>query len=119
MLLLLLLILKIIKKDRQGTSLFTKVGDHSTRSSDSLLDLSISIQFRETAPGSQVLTAIDHDDRHLTLGAKSADKFLIFFILAVFGKTAETGRTTVERLGTFMEPFTESIVNEGLFENLG
>jgi len=116
--LFLLLVLKIIKKNRQCTGLFPKVGDHRTRSSHSLLDLSIIIQLCKTAPGSQILAAIDHDNRNLSLGAKGTDEFLIFFIFTIFGETAETGGATVKCLGAFVEAFAESIVDEGLLQNL-
>lgn len=53
-----------------------------------------------------------------TLGTESANKFLVLFVFAVLGETAETSRAAIESLGTFMKSLLETIVNERLLEDL-
>jgi hypothetical protein len=112
------LLLKVVKKDRKSPSLLTEVGDNGAGSPDGLLDLTIGIQLGQSAPGTEVLSRVNHDNTDLTLSAQGADELLVLFVLAVLGKAAKTGGAAVEGLGTFMETLAESVMNEGLLEDL-
>lgn len=112
------LLLKVVKKDRKSPGLLTEVGDDSTGSSDGLLNLTIGIQLGQSAPSTEVLSRVNHDNGDLTLSAQSTDELLVLFVLTVLGKAAKTGGAAVEGLGTFMETLAESVMNEGLFEDL-
>ena len=112
------LLLEVIQKNSQGAGLLTKVGDYGTASPDGLLYLTIGIKLGQSTPGTQVLTAVNHDDGNFTLGAESTDELLVFIILAVLSKTAETGGTAVEGLSALVESLAETVVNEGLLKNL-
>ena len=112
------MLLEVVKKNRQGPCLLTKVSDDSTTGPDSLLHLTIGIKLGQSTPCSQILAAVNHDDRDFTLGAESADELLVLLVLAVLGKTAKTGGAAVEGLGTFMEALAETIMDKCLFEDL-
>ena len=112
------LLLKVIKKDRQRPGLLSEVGDHSATRPDSLLDLAIRIELGQSTPGTQVLAAINHDDRDLALGAECADELLVLLVLAVLGEAAKAGGAAVEGLGAFVQALAETVVNESLFEDL-
>jgi len=112
------LLLKVIKKNGQSACLFTEVGNDSTTGPDSFLHLTISIKLGQSAPCTQILAAINHDDGDFTLSAESADELLVLLVFAVLSETAETGRAAVESLGAFVKSLTETVMNKGLFENL-
>ena len=96
------LLLKVVKENGKSPGFLTKIGNDGTAGPDCLLDLTIGIQLGQTTPGTQVLTAIDHDYGDLTLSTKSTDELLVLLILTVLGKAAKTGGTTVEGLGAFV-----------------
>jgi hypothetical protein len=112
------LLLKKVQEDRKSTGLFSKISDNSARSTDSLLDTAIILKLGKSAPGAEFLSGFDHDDVNFTFGAKGLDKLLVLLVLAILGKAAETGRTTVESLGALVESLLQSTVDHGLLEDL-
>eukprot|EP01083_Nonionella_stella_P310031 1100089_1 len=70
------LLLEVIKKDSQSPGLLAEVGDDSTAGPDGLLDLAIGIQLGQSAPSSQILSAVDHDHGDLALSAQGRMSFL-------------------------------------------
>lgn len=112
------LLLEVVEEDSQGAGLLTEVGDDSAAGPDGLLHLAVGIELGESAPGTEVLAAVDHDDGDLALGAEGADELLVLLVLAVLGEAAEAGRAAVEGLGALVKALAEAVVNEGLLEDL-
>ena len=112
------LLLEVVKQDSQCPGLFTEVGDNSAAGPDSLLDLTLGVQLGQSAPGTQVLSTVNHDHGDLTLSAQSTDELLVLLILAVLSKAAKTGGTAIKGLGALVESLTESVVDKGLLKDL-
>ena len=115
---LLSLLLEVIKKDGEGVGLLSEVGDDSARAPDSLLDLALLVEGGHAAPGSELLAIVDHDEVDSTLITESTDEALVLLVVARLGEAAEAGGLLVEGLGALVEPLAESIVHEGLLEDL-
>ncbi len=113
-----LLLLQVIKENGKSVSLLSEVRDNGARASNSLSDLTISIQLGHAAPSSQVLAVINHDEVNLSLSAESTDQLGVLSIVARLGQAAQTGGTLVEGLGTLVETFEETIVDQGLLQDL-
>jgi hypothetical protein len=112
------LLLKVVQKDTKGTSLFTKLGDNSARSTNGLLHTAIVIKLGKSTPCSKVLSGLNHNNVNLAFGAKTLDELLVFLILAILGKTAETSSSAVQSLGAFVKTFLKSSMDHGLFKDL-
>jgi hypothetical protein len=112
------LFLKEVQQYRQGSSFLPKISHDGTRCTDSFLDGSIGVEFRQTAPRTKLLTGFDHDHMNRSLSAQGFDEFLVLFVLAVFGETAQAGATTVERFRALVEAFFQTAVDHGLLQHL-
>ena len=117
-LLLVGLLLEVIEEDGEGAGLLAEVGDDGARRADGLLDVALLVELGEAAPGAEVLAGVDHDDGHLALGAEGADELLVLLVLAVLGEAAEAGGAAVEGLGALVQALLETVVDEGLLEDL-
>jgi len=112
------LLLEVIQEDRECTGLLTKVGDDGARGSDGLLDGAVVVELGESAPRTEVLSGVDHDDVDLSLGTESLDELLVFVVLAVLREAAQSGGAAIEGLGALVESLLESSVDHGLFQDL-
>lgn len=112
------LLLKVIQKDRKSTSLFTKVGNDTARSANSLLDTAAIVELGKSTPCAKFLSRLDHDNMDFTFSAKGTDELFVFLILTVLGKAAETSRTAIEGLGALVQSLLQTIVDECLFKHL-
>lgn len=112
------LLLEVVEKYRQRASLLTEVGDDRAARPDGLLNLSVGVELGQSAPRSQVLAAVDHDNGYFALGAEGANELLVLLVLAVLGEAAESGRAAVEGLGALVQSLAKSIVDEGLLQHL-
>jgi len=110
--------LEVIQKNSQSPGFLTKISDDSAGSTDSLLDTTFFIELGKSAPGTKVLSRVNHNDGDLSLSTKSSNKLFVLLVFTVLGETAETGGAAVEGLGTLMKAFAETIVDEGLLEYL-
>jgi len=117
-LLLVGLLLEVVEEDSEGAGLLAEVGDDGAGSADGLLDVALLVELGEAAPGAEVLAGVDHDDGDLTLGAEGADELLVLLVLAVLGEAAEAGGAAVEGLGALVQALLETVVDEGLLEDL-
>ena len=117
-LLLVGLLLEVVQEDGEGTGLLAEVGDDGAGSADGLLDVALLVELGEAAPGAEVLAGVDHDDGDLALGAEGADELLVLLVLAVLGEAAEAGGAAVEGLGALVQTLLETVVDEGLLEDL-
>lgn len=101
-LLFILLLLKIVKEYRQGTSFLPKVSNNGTACPHCLLHLTVSIELGQPTPSTELFSTIDHDDRDFAFGTEGTNELLVLLVFAILGKTAKTGRTTIEGLGTLV-----------------
>jgi hypothetical protein len=112
------LLLEVVKKDSEGTSLLSEFGNDGTARTNGLLDGTILIELGKTAPRTQVLSSVDHDHRDISLSTQGTDQLLVFLILAILGKAAKTSRAAVKSLGALVQALLETIVHERLLEHL-
>ena len=112
------LLLEVIEKNRQRASLLPEFGDDRAARPHGLLDLALGVELGQPAPRTQILAGVDHDHGHLALGAQSADELLVLLVLAVLREAAETGGAAIEGLGALVKPLAESVVYEGLLQDL-
>lgn len=97
--------------------LLSEVGDDGAGAPNSLLDLSLLVEGAHAAPGTKLLSVVDHDEVNLPLVAEGADELGVLLVVAGLGEAAEAGGALVEGLGTLVEALAEAVVHEGLLED--
>jgi hypothetical protein len=116
--LLISLILEVVKEHRKRARLLPEVGDDRAARPDGLLHLTVGIKLGQSTPGPKVLPGVDHDHGYLPLGAQGAYELLVLLVLAVLSEAAQSRRAAIEGLGAFVQSLAQSVVNEGLLQDL-
>ncbi len=91
--------LDVFKNNAEGWGFLTEVSDNSARSANNLLGSTIFIELGQTAPFTDILTAVNHDEVNTTFLAKSLDEAFVFLVVAVICKAAKTSSTSIKSLG--------------------
>jgi hypothetical protein len=95
----LLLGLDVVEDNVEGSGLLSEIGDNGDGAADSLADSAISVELGKTNPLAELSTSVSHDEGNRALGAESLDKSGVLIIVAVLGKDAKSGGTSVKCLG--------------------
>lgn len=110
--------LEVVQEDVKTLRLNTKVADNDARGTDDLTCVTLSVDLAETSPGTQNLGVGDLDEVDLVLCAESFDELNVLSLSAGFDEHTEVGSSTVESLSTLSQTTGETIVVEGVLENL-
>ena len=97
-----LLLLKVIKENRQGASFLAEVSNDGATRPNRLLYLTFGIKLSQSTPGTEFLSSFNHDDGDFSLGTEGTNELLVLLVFAVLGKAAKTSGTTVKSLGTLV-----------------
>lgn len=102
----------------QSLALNTVVLDDDARASDDLAGVALPVDLAETSPGAEDLGVTDLDEVDLVLGAEGFDEAEVLGFGAGLDEDAEMGLAFVEGLGGFTETASESVVDEGVLQDL-
>ena len=102
------MILNVLFKVGESFGVFTVVFDGAGRSTLNFLDFTVNVIFALSEPFTKVVSFFNSDEWDFALFGKSSDEFLVFWIIAIFGKDAEIGILFVESFTNLVKSFNET-----------
>jgi hypothetical protein len=91
--------------------------DNASATND-LARVTFTINFAETSPSTKDLSISDLDQVDFVLGTEGLDEFDVFSLGASLDENAKMGLAFVKGLGTLAEAASETVVDEGIFQDL-
>ena len=113
-----LTVLEVVEEDVETLRLDAVVLDDDARAADDLAGVALTVDLAETSPGTEDLRVTDLDEVDLVLGAESLDELDVLGLCAGLDEDAKVGLTLVEGLGALTETASETVVNEGVLQDL-
>ena len=111
-------VLEVVKEDVETLGLDTVVLDDDARAADDLAGVALTVDLAETSPGAEDLGVTNLDEVDLVLGTESLDELDVLGLRAGLDEDAKVGLTLVEGLGALTETAGETVVNEGVLQDL-
>lgn len=102
----------------QAFRLDTVVLDDDARAANNLARVALLVDLAKTSPGTEDLGVTDLDEVDLVLSTESLNELNVLCLRAGLNKDAKVGLTLVEGLGTLAETTSETIVDQGVLQNL-
>ena len=102
----------------QALGLNTVVLDDNARAADDLARVALTVDLAETGPGAEHLGVTDLDERDLVGGAEGLDELDVLGLSARLDEHAKMRLALVERLGRLAQTARETVVDEGVLQNL-
>ena len=116
--LLTLAVLEVVEEDVETLALDTVVLDDDARAADDLAGVALTVDLAEAGPGTEDLGVTDLDEVDLVLGTEGLNQLDVLGLSAGLDEDAEVGLTLVEGLGALAETAGETVVNEGVLQDL-
>lgn len=113
-----LALLEVLGEHVQGLAVLTVVGDGDARAGNDLAGVSLLVDLAETDHLAELLVLGDLDEVDVVLVAETLDQLDVVGLVAVLGKNAENGLTLVKDLDGLAETAGDSVVENGLLEDL-
>lgn len=110
--------LAVIKDDVETLSLSTEILDNDTRAADDLACVALTVDLAETSPGAEEFGVRNPEEADFVLGAECLDELDVFRLRASLDKNTKVGLTLVKSLGTLTQTTSETIVGEGVLQDL-
>lgn len=110
--------LEVREEDIEALALLTVVAHHDARAANDLPRVALAVDLAETGPRAQGLGVGDLEEVDLVLGAEGLDELDVLLLRARLNQDTEVGLAAVEGLGTLAEAARETVVDEGLLEDL-
>lgn len=110
--------LEVVEEDVEGLGLFSVVLHNDARAANHLAGLGLLVELAQTGPLAELLRVGDLDELDVVLKAESLDELDVGGLLAVLGKNAKVGLTTIKSLGALMETTSKTIVDQSALEDL-
>ena len=95
-----------------------KVLDNDAGAADDLAGVSLTVDLAETSPGAEDLGVSDLDEVDLVLGAEGLNELDVLGLSAGLNENAKMGLALVEGLGALTETTGETVVDEGILQDL-
>ena len=102
----------------QALGLDTVVLDDDARAADDLAGVALAVDLAETSPGAEDLGVTDLDQVDLVLGAEGLNELDVLGLSAGLDEDTEVGLALVEGLGALAETASETVVDEGVLQDL-
>ena len=113
-----LAVLEVVEEDVETLALGTVVLDDDARAADDLAGVALTVDLAETSPGTEQLGVGDLDEVDLVLSAESLNELDVLGLRARLDEDAKVSLTLVERLGALAQTTSETVVDEGVLQNL-
>ena len=113
-----LTVLEVVQENVQALAVSTVVLDDDTRAANDLAGVTLLVDLAETSPGTEDLGVTDLDQVDLVLGAESLNELDVLSLRAGLDEDAKVGLTLVEGLSALTETASETVVNEGVLQDL-
>ena len=110
--------LEVLEEDVETLGLLTVVLDDDAGAADDLTGVALTVDLAETGPGAEGLGVRDLEQVDLVLVAESLDELEVLGLVAGLDEDAKVGLATVEGLGALTQTTGETVVDQGLLENL-
>jgi len=112
------LLLEVVEEDGERIGLFSVVLDDDARAAYHAAGLGLLVELAKTDPLSELLGLRHLDQVNVVLSAEGLHKLAISGLIDVLGKDAKVGGALVKGLGALGQSAGQSVVDEGLLENL-
>lgn len=113
-----LAVLEVVEEDVEALGLDAVVLDDDARAADDLARVALAVDLAETGPGAEQLRVGDLDEVDLVLRAERLDELDVLRLRARLDEDAQVGLALVKRLGALAETTSETVVNEGVLQDL-
>ena len=111
-------VLEVVEEDVQTLALDTVVLDDDARAANDLAGVAFTVDLAKTSPGTEDLGVTDLDEVDLVLGTESLNQLDVLGLSAGLDEDAEVGLALVESLGALAETASETVVDEGVLQDL-
>ena len=102
----------------QALGLNTVVLDDDARAADDLARVALTVDLAETGPGAKNLRVSNLDEVDFVLGAESLNELQILRFSDGLDENAQMRLALVESLRTFTETARETVMDEGVLQDL-
>ena len=111
-------VLEVIKQNVETLAVNTVVLDDNARASNDLAGVTLPVDLAETSPGTEDLGVTDLDEVDLVLGTEGLNELDVLSLRASLDEDAKVGLTLIEGLGALTETTSETVVDEGVLQDL-
>lgn len=111
-------VLEVVEEDVEALRLDTVLLDDDARAADDLARVALAVDLAEASPGAENLGVADLDEVNLVLGAQRLDELDVLSLRAGLDEDAEVGLTLIEGLGALAETAGETVMDEGVLQDL-
>lgn len=113
-----LTVLEIVQEYVHPLGLATVLLNNNTAAADDLSRVALAINLAQTGPGAEDLGVTDLDQVDLVLSAEGLNELDVLGLSACLDEDAQVGLALVQGLGALAETAGETVVNEGVFQDL-
>ena len=113
-----LTVLEVVEEDVETLRLDTVVLDDHARASNDLAGVALTVDLAKTRPGTEDLGVANLDEVDLVLCAECLDELDVLGLRASLDEDAQMGLALVEGLGALTETTGETVVDEGILQDL-
>ena len=113
-----LAVLEVVEEDVKTLGLNTVVLDDNARAADDFAGVTLTIDLAQTSPGTEDLGVTNLNKIDLVLGAEGLNELNVLGLSAGLDEDAEVGLALVEGLGALTETASETVVDEGVLQDL-
>ena len=111
-------VLEVLKENVQSLGLNTIVLDDYARAANDLTGVTLTVDFAKTSPGTKDLSISNLDEVDFVLGAESLNELQILRFSDGLDENAQMRLALVESLRTFTETARETVMDEGVLQDL-
>jgi len=115
---MILAVLEVVEKDMETLRLDAVFLHNNAAASNDFSGVTLTIDLAETSPGAEYFGVSDLDEADFVLSAERLDKLDVFGLRAGFDEDAEMGLALVQSLGALTKTASETIMDEGVLQNL-
>ena len=113
-----LTVLEVVKEDVETLRLDTIFLHNNAAASNNLSGVTLTIDLAETSPGTEDLGVSDLDKVDFVLSAERLNELNILGLRAGLDENAQMGLALVQGLGALTETASETVMDEGVLQNL-
>jgi len=113
-----LTVLEVVKEDVETLRLDTILLHNNAGASNDLSGVTLTIDLAETSPGTEDLGVSDLDEVDFVLSAERLNELDVFGLCTGLDEDAQMGLALVQGLGTLTETASETVMDEGVLQNL-
>lgn len=110
--------LEVVEHDMETFTVLTVIFDNHASAADDLAGIALTIDFAQSCPSTENLGISDLDEVDLVLGAQSLDKLDVLRLSAALDENSKVSLALVQGLGTLAQTTGETIVHEGILQDL-